>query len=104
MLARLDDDPARLAMIDHDKLRGHPIADRTLAEFFWQGISLHVTAAVDTPVNVIFRNAGDDMAAHPLMVIDIADGAGLTLLEHHAGTGKGLSLPVMAVRRGRRKS
>ena len=34
------------------------------------------------------------------MVIDIADGAGLTLLEHHAGTGKGLSLPVMAVRLG----
>ena len=98
-LARLADDHDRLALIDQDKLRGHPVADRTLADL-GSGISLHVTSEVETPVNVIFRNAGDDMAAHPLMVLDIAPGAGLSLLEHHAGTGQGLSLPVMAVRLG----
>ena len=99
VLTSLDDSAGLAGLLDHDQLKGHPVADQTLAATTG-GIGLTVTGTASTPVTVVYENTGDDTSAHPVMVVDLADGASLTLLETHAGEGEGLSLPVMAIRQG----
>ncbi|MGC6484139.1 MAG: Fe-S cluster assembly protein SufD [Candidatus Puniceispirillales bacterium] len=99
VMVALADDPAGVQLLTDDKLSGHPVADKTIAEL-GSGISLKVTGAVAEPLYLVFANSGDDTAAHPVIVLDLAKGAALTLLEQHNGAGKGLSMPVMACRLG----
>lgn len=98
-LVDLAEDAALAGLLDHPKLKNHPVADQTLASMAG-GVGLKVTGAVAAPVEVMYRNAGDDRSSHPVLVVDIAASASLTLVEHHQGMGSGLSLPVMAVRMG----
>lgn len=98
-ISPLEDNAVLLALLEHDKLQGHPVADRTLSDL-GSGIAVRVTEHVQMPLHAVFANAGDDTAAHPLIVVDIAPGAGFTLLEDHTGVGQGLSMPVMFFRIG----
>ena len=98
-MVTLSDDQSLLSLVDQEKLKGHPVADRTLANLS-SGIGLRVTGQIAEPLTLVFRNDGDDTAAHPLVVLDVAAKAQLTLLEDHSGTGEGLSMPVMAIRLG----
>lgn len=96
-MAALADDPHGLSLLADEKLTGHPVADKTLADI-GSGISLTVDGVIEAPLNLVFCNDGDDTAAHPVIVLDLKPGAGMTLLEQHEGRGKGLSMPVMALR------
>ena len=98
-LHSLEEDAGLTGLLVHDKLRDHPVADQTLASMAG-GVGLRVSGRVEKPLLLVFQNDGDDVSAHPVVVLDIAADAGATLLERHAGGGTGLSMPVMAVNMG----
>ena len=100
-LVRLEDDAGMARLLDHGKLRDHPVADRTLAAMTG-GIGLRVDGRADKPVHLVFRSTGDDTSTHPVVVLDMAAGAEAAVFERHEGGGTGLSMPVMAVNMGER--
>jgi Fe-S cluster assembly protein SufD len=97
--ASLADDAELLARLDDDRLSGHAIANLSVA-MMTSGLGLRVKGAVSEPIHLVFRNDGADQSSHAVIVLDIADEAEATLIEHHHGQGDGLSAPIMAVRVG----
>ena len=95
-LIRLEEDAGMAGLLDHAKLRDHPVADQTLAAMTG-GIGLCMAGKVDKPIHLVFHSAGNDTSTHPVVVLDMAAKAQATVLERHYGTGTGLSMPVMAV-------
>ena len=83
-------------LLASEALKNHPVADQTLANM--NGLALSIEGTIKEPIHLIFSNDGDEISSHPLLVVDIAKGAKVTLLEHHQGEGKGLSMPLMVVR------
>jgi Fe-S cluster assembly protein SufD len=96
MLEELTDGSSCAALLDDDRLAGHPVADVSLA-LLGSGMGLSVTEKVAQPLHVVFINDGNDTSSHPVLAVEISEGAELTVLEHHMGEGSGLSLPVLAV-------
>jgi len=97
--ASLADDAELLARLDDDRLSGHAIANLSVA-MMTSGLGLRVKGAVSEPIHLVFRNDGADQSSHAVIVLDIANDAEATLIEHHHGQGDGLSAPIMAVRVG----
>ena len=102
-LVELADDADLAARLDDDRLLDHGVARLSLAVMA-AGFGLRVTGTVTTPVHLVYRNAGDDASTHAVGVVELADDASMTLLEHHAGDGDGLSAPVLAIALGERAS
>lgn len=95
-LDELSDGSACAALLDDDRLAGHPVADASLA-LLSSGMGISVSGKVAEPLHVVFINHGDNTSSHPVLALDIGPGAEFTMLEHHMGEGSGLSLPVLAV-------
>ncbi|MCE2517729.1 MAG: Fe-S cluster assembly protein SufD [Alphaproteobacteria bacterium] len=95
-LVALADDAELAACLDDERLLDHGVARLSLAVMA-SGFGLRVTGEVTEPVHFVYRNAGNDASTHAVGVVALADGASMTLLEHHSGEGDGLSAPVLAV-------
>ena len=98
-MVQLADDAALAARLDDDRLSGHGVADLSVA-LMTAGIGLRVTGQADAPLHIVFRNDGADASSHAVMVVDIAEHAACSIIEHHHGQGDGLSAPVVAIRVG----
>ena len=83
-------------LLTSEALKNHPVADQTLANM--NGLALSIEGDIKEPIHLVFSNDGDEISSHPLLVVDIAKGAKATLVEHHEGEGKGLSMPLMVMR------
>jgi Fe-S cluster assembly protein SufD len=95
-LEELSDGSACAALLEDDRLAGHPVADASLS-LLSSGMGISVSGKVAEPLHIVFINNGDDTSSHPVLALDIGPGAEFTMLEHHMGEGSGLSLPVLAV-------
>src|SRR6056297_1419412 len=72
---------------------------------FEQGWKLRVEGRVDEPLVVVTTCDDDfDVAVHPRLVVELADGAELTLVESQGGQGPGLINSVLDLRLGSRSS
>ena len=94
------DDDRFAELLNCEALINHPVASKTLVNTP-KVVGLKITGETKEPLQTIFFSSGDDISAHPLLVVDIEEGASLTLLENHIGTDTGLSLPVLVVRIGK---
>ena len=95
----LADDDAMSAMLQDERITAHPIANLTVSVLS-SGFGIRVRGKVDVPLNMVFINDGDDASAHAVGVIMLEDGAEATILEHHSGSGSGLSAPLLAINIG----
>jgi Fe-S cluster assembly protein SufD len=94
-LVALADNTGLAAYLDDDRLLDHGVACLSLAVMA-SGFGLRINAALDQPIHLVYRNHGDDCSTHAVGVVMLAAQASATVLEHHAGTGDGLSAPILA--------
>ena len=95
----LADDAELAGRLDDDRLSGHAIANLSVA-MMTAGLGLRISGQVETPLHLVFRNDGADASSHAVIVVDIADHASCSLIEHHHGDGDGLSAPVLSITLG----
>ena len=98
-MVALADDAELAGRLDDDRLSGHGIADLSLG-MMTAGIGLRMKGDIDQPLHLVFHNDGVDTSGHAVVVVDIADQARCTLIEHHYGQGNGLSAPVLSIALG----
>ena len=96
----LSEDAALAALLDDERLSGHAIANLSVG-MMTAGLGLRVSGDVESPLHVVFRNDGADTSSHAVLVMDIADEASCTVIEHHHGKGDGLSAPVLSITLGK---
>ena len=99
-LVALDDDAEVAALLADKRLLNHSVASLSLA-VLGAGFGLRIRGKVETPLQSVYRNAGDDTSSHAVGAILIEDGASATVMEHHLGDGEGLSAPVSAFHVGK---
>jgi len=99
-LEELSDGSTCAAMLEDERLVGHPVADASMA-LLGSGMGICVNGKADAPLHLVFMNDGNDTSSHPVFAVNISEGAELTLLEYHMGDGNGLSLPVLAAHVGK---
>ena len=98
-LSDLQDNAEKQAALFADLPETHPVANLSFAEMS-AGIHLHVTkAAADTMVMLDYQGGTADGASHPVIVIEIEEGASLKLIENHQ-SAHGLSAPLVMIRMG----
>ena len=95
----LSTDSARSSALAEAVPAGHSVADFALAHAK-DGVVIAVADAVATPLTLRFDYSGDGISSHAVIVVDLAAGARLTILEEHKGDGVGLSAPLMLLRLG----
>jgi len=95
----LADDAELVGRLDDDRLSDHAIANLSVA-MMTAGLGLRISGQVETPLHLVFRNDGADASSHAVIVVDIADHASCSLIEHHHGDGDGLSAPVLSITLG----
>ena len=102
-IAPLSTDSARSSALAEAVPSGHSVADFALAHAK-DGVVIAVADAVATPLTLRFDYRGDGISSHAVIVVDLAAGARLTILEEHmecdGGDGVGLSAPLMLLRLG----
>jgi Fe-S cluster assembly protein SufD len=95
-LVDLAKDKEMAALLDDDRIASHPIANLTFSVLS-SGFGIRITGKAEAPLRLVFLNDGDEASSHPVGVIKIEDGAEAVILEHHSGTGTGLSAPLLAI-------
>ena len=95
----LSTDSARSSALAEAVPAGHSVADFALAHAK-DGVVIAVADAVESPLTLRFDYSGDGISSHAVIVVDLAAGASLTILEEHKGDGVGLSAPLMLLRLG----
>ena len=95
----LSTDAARSSALAEAVPSGHSVADFALAHAK-DGVVIAVADAVESPLTLRFDYSGDGISSHAVIVVDLAAGARLTILEEHKGDGVGLSAPLMLLRLG----
>ena len=95
----LSTDSARSSALAEAVPSGHSVADFALAHAK-DGVVIAVADAVESPLTLRFDYSGDGISSHAVIVVDLAAGAKLTILEEHKGDGVGLSAPLMLLRLG----
>ena len=98
-IAPLSTDSARSSALAEAVPSGHSVADFALAHAK-DGVVIAVADAVAPPLTLRFDYSGDGISSHAVIVVDLAAGASLTILEEHKGDGVGLSAPLMLLRLG----
>ncbi len=102
-IAPLSTDSARSSALAEAVPSGHSVADFALAHAK-DGVVIAVADvgadAVAPPLTLRFDYRGDGISSHAVIVVDVAAGANLTILEEHKGDGVGLSAPLMLLRLG----
>ena len=91
----LTEDVELAARLDDERLSGHAIANLSVA-MMTAGLGLRISGQVETPLHLVFRNDGVDASSHAVIVMDIADHASCSVIEHHHGDSDGLSAPVLS--------
>ena len=99
-LVALEDDAQVASLLEDKRLLNHSVASLSLA-VLGAGFGLRISGKVDAPLNLVYRNAGDDTSSHAVGAILIEDGASAAVMEHHFGEGEGLSAPVLAFHVGK---
>ena len=100
-IAPLSTDSARISALAKAVPAGHSVADFALAHAK-DGLAITVVDAEASPLTLRFDYRGDGISSHAVIVVDLAAGASLTILEEHKGDGVGLSAPLMLFRLGAR--
>ena len=98
-ISPLSADAARSSALAEAVPAGHSVADFALAHAK-DGLAIAVTDAVASPLTLRFDYSGDGISSHAVIVVELAAGARLTILEEHKGDGVGLSAPLMLLRLG----
>ncbi len=92
-MSRLEGDEDAMMRLRELAPAGHPVSNLSLAVMS-AGILIDVTGHVDTPLMLVFEGTGADLSAHPVVLLQLADGAQLQLAEWHE-TSVGLAAPLM---------
>jgi Fe-S cluster assembly protein SufD len=91
-----DAEPLRFALSRHYRDVGDAFAQVNAASAS-DGVVLRVAAHVkiDQPVQLVFVGAEAEIAWHARNVIELGEGAGLSLVEHHVGSGEPSQLATL---------